>query len=108
MNLEKKIKRLNFIKEVIDNLLDNELDTLSEESNLIFEKIEICWRKSVSSCWTFSIYYKGIAGDCESREQRTDFETSDIEKHGFKNPQDFVDELSEVLNENLQDENKKN
>lgn len=108
MNLEKKIKRLSYIKEVIDNVLDKELETLSEESNLIFEKIEVCWRKSVKSCWSFVIYYKGIADDCESREQRTDFKTSDIEKNGFNNPQDFVDELSEVLNENLQDKNKKN
>lgn len=106
MNLETKIKRLSYIKEVIDNVIDKEIETLSEESNLIFEKIEVCWRKSVKSCWSFAIYYKGFADNCESREQRTDFETSDIEKHGFKNPQDFVDELSEALNENLQDKNK--
>lgn len=109
MNLEKKIKRLSYIKEVIDNVIDKEIETLSEESNLIFDRIEVTWRKDIYDCWSFYVYYAGIAKDNrESGENNTKFELNDIEKHGFKNPQDFVNELSKVLNENLQDKNKKN
>lgn len=110
MNIKQKIKRLSYIKRVLD-FVEPDIKELSEENNVIFDEIKVSYKKNKEIYKTFFLNFKGVINDIKNNKKKyitlkrnyMPYYNDVIIINGFKNIQDFVNELSECLNDNLKE-----
>jgi len=105
MNIKQKIKRLSYIKRFLD-FIEPDIKEFSEENNVKFNEIKVSYKKNKEIYNTFFLNFKGVINDNKKKyitikRNYTPYYNDVIKINGFKNTQDFVNELSECLNDNL-------